>query len=223
VIDPGHGGKDPGAIGRRGLREKHVVLEIAKALHQIIRQRLPEYRVIMTRERDRFVSLGKRAHIANKHRARVFISIHANASPNRTARGIETWYLSFAANERAKRIAARENNMSTGGLSELERILLDLRETERINQSAILAGITQTELVKRAKAHYQHLPSRGVEGAPFIVLLNTSMPSILVEVAFVSNKYDERLLRRRSYQRTLAEGIFRGIHKYLANTMVRAE
>lgn len=220
VIDPGHGGKDPGAIGPGGIREKTVVLRIAKALRNVIRESLPSYRVVLTRERDVFVPLGKRARIANSKGAHVFISIHANASTNRRARGIETWYLSFAANERAQRRAARENNMSTKELSDLQRILLDLRQTDRINQSAILAGLTQAALVKRVKAHYKQAPGRGVEGAPFVVLLNTSMPSILVEVAFVSNKRDVRLLRKQSYQRALAEGIFAGIRKYLQEARV---
>ncbi len=224
VIDPGHGGKDPGALGPGGIREKTVVLRIAKALRDVIRKELPSYRVILTRERDVFVPLGKRARIANKQGAHVFISIHANASKNRQARGIETWYLSFSANERAQRRAARENNMSTKELSDLQRILLDLRQTDRINQSAILAGLTQAALVKRVKAHYRRVPGRGVEGAPFVVLLNTTMPSILVEVAFVSNKRDARLLRKQSYQRALAEGIFTGIRKYLQEAkMVRAQ
>lgn len=224
VIDPGHGGKDPGALGPGGIREKTVVLRIAKALRDVIRKELPSYRVILTRERDVFIPLGQRARIANKQGAHVFISIHANASKNRQARGIETWYLSFSANERAQRRAARENNMSTKELSDLQRILLDLRQTDRINQSAILAGLTQAALVKRVKAHYKRVPGRGVEGAPFVVLLNTAMPSILVEVAFVSNKRDARLLRKQSYQRALAEGIFTGIRKYLQEAkMVRAQ
>ncbi len=224
VIDPGHGGKDPGAIGPRGLAEKTVVLQVAKALRRVMRQALPQYRVVLTRERDVFISLTGRAKIANKHHAKMFLSLHLNASKQRRVRGIETWYLSFAANERAKQTAARENNMSTQQLSELERILLDLQETDRINQSAILAGVTQAELVKHLSARYTKIPNRGVDGAPFMVLLHTSMPSILVEIAFVSNPQEEKRLRSRKYRQALAQGIFRGIRKYLRHhAMVKAE
>lgn len=223
VIDPGHGGKDPGASGPGGLQEKTVVLQVAKALRQVIRKALPYYRVILTRERDVYIPLVKRARIANQQQAQVFISLHANASKRRHARGIETWYLSFAANERAQQIAARENSMSTSQLSDLQRILRDLQETDRINQSAILAGLTQTALVKHMSAYYNEIPSRGVEGAPFVVLLHTSMPSILVEIAFVSNPLDEKHLRSRPYQQKLAQGIFRGVRQFLENSAIKAE
>lgn len=215
IIDPGHGGKDPGAIGPDGLQEKAVVLRVAKELRYLFRRHLPQYRVMLTRDRDVFIPLGKRARLANRHRAHLFISIHANSSKRRQVDGIETWYLSFAANDRAKRLAARENQMSEAELSDLEIILRDLRETDRINQSAILASTTQTVLVEHVASQYRGIRNRGVDGAPFVVLLHTSMPSILVETAFISNRRDERRLRSRAYQRTLAQGIFRGVRQYL--------
>jgi N-acetylmuramoyl-L-alanine amidase len=223
VIDPGHGGKDPGAVGPRGLHEKAVVLQVAKALQQVIRKELPHYRVILTRDQDVYVPLVERARIAERERAQVFISLHANASRKRDARGIETWYLSFAANERAQETAARENNMSTSQLSDLERILLDLQETDRINQSAILAGMTQNALVDHLSERYEAIPNRGVEGAPFVVLLHTSMPSILVEIAFISNPLDEKRLRSGQFQQALAQGIFQGVRQFLQHAMVKAE
>jgi N-acetylmuramoyl-L-alanine amidase len=131
VIDPGHGGKDPGAIGPHGLQEKTVVLQVAKELQHVIRKELPHYRVVLTRDRDIYVPLTDRAQLANRQQAQVFISLHANASRKRHTRGIETWYLSFAANERAQQTAARENNMTTSQLSDLERILLDLQESHQ--------------------------------------------------------------------------------------------
>jgi len=224
VIDPGHGGKDPGAIGSGGLQEKQVVLQVAKELRKIIRRNLPQYRVVMTREDDVFVSLTERTQIANTNRADVFISIHANASARRKVRGIETWYMSFAANsERAQRIAARENNMSTSQLSELERILRDLQETDRVNQSALLAGMTQASLVSHIERRNSAVPNRGVDGAPFMVLLRTSMPSVLVEIGFVSNPKEAKQLRNHAYQKTLAQGIFKGVHDFLGKSVTQAE
>ncbi len=224
VIDPGHGGKDPGAIGPQGLQEKNVVLQVAKELRQIILKALPQYQVILTREEDVFLPLSDRAKIANKRKADVFISIHANASDRRKVRGIETWYLSFAANtERAKRIAARENNMSTRQLTELQRILQDLHETDRINQSALLAGMTQASLVSHMETRYSTVPNRGVDGAPFMVLLRTSMPSVLVEIGFVSNPQEEKQLRQPAYQKSLAQGIFAGMHEFLRTSVVKPE
>jgi N-acetylmuramoyl-L-alanine amidase len=116
-LDPGHGGHDPGALGPTGLEEKTVVLQVAKELRQLIQQEMPQYRVVLTRDQDVFVPLAERARMANEQQAQVFISIHANSSAHRQASGIETWYLSFAASARAKKIAARENMMSEQQLS----------------------------------------------------------------------------------------------------------
>jgi N-acetylmuramoyl-L-alanine amidase len=223
VVDPGHGGKDSGAVGPRGLMEKTVVLQIAKALRQLIRATLPHARVILTRETDRFIPLKRRAEIANQHKAQLFISIHANSSANQKASGIETWYLSFAANEQAQQIAARENQMQETQLSALEIILQDMQQTDRINQSAMLADMAQMSLVRHLAEQYDGIIDRGVDGAPFVVLLHTAMPSILVEVSFMSNLRDEKRLGNRTYQRTLAQGIFRGIHKYLQATVVAVQ
>lgn len=223
VIDPGHGGKDPGAVGPGGLQEKTVVLRLAKELRSLFHRHLPQYRILLTRDRDVFIPLHKRARLANHQRAHLFISIHANSSQRRQVDGIETWYLSFAANDRAKRIAERENQMSESELSDLEIILRDLRETDRINQSAVLASTMQTILVKHVASQYRGIRNRGVDGAPFVVLLHTTMPSILVETAFISNPRDERRLRSRAYQRTLARGIFRGVRQYLQTTIAASE
>ena len=219
-LDPGHGGHDPGALGPTGLEEKTVVLQVAKELQQLIQQEMPQYRVVLTRDQDVFVPLAERARMANEYQAHVFISIHANASPHHEASGIETWYLSFAANARAKHIAARENRMSEQQLSSLERILRDLRETDRINQSAVLAQSTQSALAEHLAAHYPGVLPRGVEGAPFAVLHRTAMPSILVETAFISNPQEEARLRTTQYQRALAKGMLRGLRQFLQTTVV---
>jgi N-acetylmuramoyl-L-alanine amidase len=219
-IDPGHGGHDPGAIGPSGLEEKTVVLHVAKALRQLIQQEMPQYRVVLTREHDVFLPLAERARMANAQQAQVFISIHTNSSPHREASGVETWYLSFAASARAKKIAARENMMSEQQLSILELILRDMHETDRINQSAVLALSTQQALAEHLAAHYPGVIRRRVEGAPFAVLHRTTMPSVLVETAFISNPHEEARLRTPQYQRALAQGILRGLRQFLQTTIV---
>jgi N-acetylmuramoyl-L-alanine amidase len=219
-IDPGHGGHDPGALGPTGLAEKIVVLQVAKELRQLIQQEMPQYRVVLTRDRDVFVPLAERTRMANEQQAQVFISIHANSSPHREASGIETWYLSFGASARAKKIAARENMMSEQQLSTLELILRDLHETDRINQSAVLAQRTQSALAEHMTAHYPGVIPRGVEGAPFAVLHRTMMPSVLVETAFISNPQEEARLRTTQYQRALAKGMLRGLQQFLQTTVV---
>jgi N-acetylmuramoyl-L-alanine amidase len=219
-IDPGHGGHDPGALGPTGLAEKTVVLQVAKELQQLIQQEMPQYRAVLTRDQDVFVPLAERARMANEQQAYVFISIHANSSQHHEASGIETWYLSFAASARAKKIAARENMMSEQQLSTLELILRDLRETDRINQSAVLAQSTQSALAEHMAAHYPGVVPRGVEGAPFAVLHRTTMPSVLVETAFISNPQEEARLRTAQYQRALARGMLRGLRQFLQTTVM---
>lgn len=221
VIDPGHGGHDPGAIGPTGLLEKTVVLQIARALRQRLQQEFPKYRVVLTRDKDVFIPLGQRVQIANEHQALVFISIHANSSTNRDARGIETWYLSFGASARAKQIAARENRLAeSASTTALERILHDMHETDRINQSAALARTIQHAVVVQAAAHYPDVVPRGVEGAPFVVLHRTEMPSILVETAFISHPEEEARLRSPHYHRVLAQGIVQGLRQFLQTAVV---
>ena len=221
VVDPGHGGKDPGALGPNGVHEKTVVLQVAKTLRQLIHKHMPRYRVIMTREEDVFVPLTERTKLANDNQAEVFLSIHANASNRHSVRGIETWYFSFEAKtERAQYIAARENNMSLNQLSGLERILRDLHETDRINQSALLAGATQKAMVETLTRQDKKIPNRGVDGAPFIVLLHTQMPSILVEIGFLTNQSEATQLQRESYQNALAQGIFQGLHTFLNKSVM---
>jgi N-acetylmuramoyl-L-alanine amidase len=219
-IDPGHGGHDPGALGPTGLEEKTVVLQVAKELRQLIQQEMPQYRVVLTREQDIFVPLIERARMANEQQAQVFISIHTNSSPHREASGIETWYLSFPASARAKKLAARENMMSEQKLSTLALIWRDLHETDRINQSAILAQNTQSALAEHMAAHYPGVMPRGVEGAPFVVLHRTTMPSVLVETAFISNPQEEARLRTSQYQRALAKGLLQGLRQFLQTTVV---
>src|SRR3990167_5960812 len=190
VIDAGHGGKDPGAIGKRGLQEKDVVLKIAKGLKETLVSELGA-EVIMIREDDKFIPLEERTAIANTKEADIFISVHANASFNRRASGVETYYLNLTNDEAAIRVAARENAVSTKKMSDLQYILNDLMKTAKTNESSRLAAKVQGSLVSSLKAKYSDVKGNGVKGAPFYVLVGTHMPSILVEVCFISNPKEE--------------------------------
>jgi N-acetylmuramoyl-L-alanine amidase len=214
VIDPGHGGKDPGAIGRGGLREKTVVLKIAKALEKKLKKELG-LETVLTRRGDRFVSLDERTAIANTRKADLFVSIHANASRRGGARGIETYVLNFATDEKSMALAARENAISTKKLSDLQYILYDLMRTAKIGESRTLAEHTQRSIYQRLRTKYPGIRNLGVKEAPFYVLIGANMPSILVEVSFISNRTEERRLRDDRYLEELASGIMEGIEKYV--------
>lgn len=217
MIDPGHGGKDPGAIGRDGLTEKEVVLDIGLRLRQLIRERMGKT-VIMTREDDTFIALDDRTLIANSKNADLFISIHANAHPQRSIRGVEIYHLGRSSDRRAMAVAARENNISLRSLGRLDRsvkaILFHLGREYNINQSQELAHHTRQSFKTTMNTRYDTV-DLGVKRAPFYVLLNSNMPSILAEVAFISNTVEERLLQQSRYRQTIAESLFQGISSYL--------
>lgn len=213
VIDPGHGGKDPGAIGRGGLKEKDVVLRIGRILKDKLRRK--GYHVMMTRDKDTFIPLEERTAFANTKEADLFISIHANASPRREASGIETYYLNLTTDEEAIRVAARENATSGKKMSDLQFILYDLMQTSKINESSKLASLVQTSLISTIRRRYSVVHDLGVKQAPFYVLIGANMPSILVEVSFISNPREERRLRDPKYLEALAEGIMKGIERYI--------
>ncbi|HLC18390.1 MAG TPA: N-acetylmuramoyl-L-alanine amidase [Thermodesulfobacteriota bacterium] len=215
VIDPGHGGKDPGAIGRSGLEEKEVTLKISELLREKLSKKLGSAEIIMTRDTDVFIPLEERTAIANKVDADLFVSVHINASPRRAASGIETYILSRAKDEEARRLAARENATTAGALSDLEFILADLIKTAKTNDSMRLAASVQENLVDGLKTRYRGINSNGVKGAPFYVLVGTRMPSILVEVSFISNPTEERRLKDPRYLSTVVEGIASGVIAYI--------
>ena len=214
VIDPGHGGKDPGAIGKRGLKEKDVTLKISKLLKKELQKRL-NAKIILTRERDVFIPLEERTAIANSKKADLFVSIHVNASPRRRASGVETYFLGLTTDREAMRIAARENATTTKAMSDLEYIIYDLVRTAKTNESSRLASFVQESLVGRLKKGYRDIKSNGVKGAPFWVLIGTNMPSILVEVSFISNPVEEKRLMDERYLKKIAEGISTGILRYI--------
>ncbi len=214
VIDPGHGGRDPGAIGPTGLREKDVVLKIAKKVAARLKKDLG-VRVLLTRDKDRYVSLEQRAEIANKAHADLFISIHVNASPNRRAYGIETFYLNTTDDRYAIRLAARENTGSEKSIGDLQFILADLVTKSNVDDSRRLAKAVQSNVVARTRKKYSKVKDLGLKHALFYVLIGVRMPSVLVESAFISNRREEKRLRSNAYLDTLSDGIVRGVRSFV--------
>ena len=216
VIDPGHGGHDPGAMSPSGTREKDIVLQIGLKLAQKVREELG-IDVVMTRSTDVFIELQERTAIANKVGADLFVSVHANASLNRAASGIETYYLNLAKTTKAAELAAKENGTTLEKVSLLQAVLFDLMANYKLNDSAHLANEVQKALHKKALTGYPTVKNLGVKQGPFYVLVGATMPSILVETAFVSNERDELKLKDPQYQDLTAEGILSGIKGYLAS------
>ncbi|MGC8578423.1 MAG: N-acetylmuramoyl-L-alanine amidase [bacterium] len=212
VIDPGHGGHDPGAIGPNGIMEKNITLKIGTMLANKLRDM--GFDVIMTRDRDVFIPLEERTAIANMSNADLFISIHANASLSRRTKGITTYYLSPTHDRASMLVAARENATSTKKLSDLQLILEDLMKTAKINESALFADDVQKSMVESLKRDDYNTPDLGVRSAPFFVLMHADMPSILVETSFITNPTEERLLEEKRYEEAIVDGIVKGILKY---------
>ncbi len=217
VIDPGHGGHDTGTIGPHGLMEKDVCLDVALRLGRLIEQKLPGAEVIYTRKDDTFVSLEERTAIANEAHADLFISIHANASRDPDARGIETYYLNFATSPESMDVAARENATSQESLHNLQDLIQKIARNEKVEESKELAGDIQDTLSQRMQLVSHQERNRGVKKAPFVVLIGANMPSVLSEISFVSNPNDERLLRKPLQRQRIAEGLYRGISSYLGS------
>ena len=215
VIDPGHGGKDPGATGPSGLMEKDVVLDIAKRLRDLVQQE-PQWRVALTRDTDVFIPLEERTAMANSGGADLFVSIHANAAERADAHGIETYFLDFASDEQSLRVAARENATTLSKVSDLQLILRDLLMTSKRNESSLLAGSVQQALVQAPGG--KNGRDLGVKHAPFLVLMGAEMPAILVETGFISNPGEERKMADPKYRAQAARAIFEGIKEYLAST-----
>jgi N-acetylmuramoyl-L-alanine amidase len=215
VIDAGHGGKDPGAIGPSGIMEKDVVLDIARRLRDLMRQER-QWRVTLTRDTDVFIPLEERTALANAKGADLFVSIHANSAERPEAHGIETYFLDLASDEQSMRVAARENATTVSKVSDLQRILQDLQMTSKRNESSLLAGSVQQALVQVPKGG-KNGRDLGVKHAPFVVLMGAGMPSILVETGFISNPGEERKLADPKYRGQAARAIFEGIKEYLAD------
>jgi N-acetylmuramoyl-L-alanine amidase len=221
VVDAGHGGKDPGAIGPSGVYEKTVTLKLAKALSKELTRQIG-CEVVLTRSGDIYLPLEERTAIANKVGADLFISLHANANKNRKAYGIETYYLNFSKNDKAAAVAARENGTSLKQVSDLELILFDLMANAKINESSRLATEIQESLVQRISKKYSNVRDLGVRQGPFYVLLGATMPSVLVETAFISNPREEKRLTSSAFQKSAAEAIARAIKNYAVNNKMIA-
>jgi N-acetylmuramoyl-L-alanine amidase len=213
VVDAGHGGKDPGAIGPRGTKEKDVTLALARVLAKRLKQEFG-CQVVLTRDKDVYLALEERTALANRIGADLFISIHANASKNRSVRGVETYYLNFSKNDKAAAVAARENGTSLKQVGDLEMILFDLMANSKINESSRLAAEIQSSLVGNLGRHYSEIKDHGVRQGPFYVLLGATMPSVLVETAFLSNKIDEGRLKSSKFQGRAADAIVAGVKKF---------
>lgn len=212
VVDAGHGGKDPGTHAG-SLREKDIVLDIARKVRDELTA--AGFEVIMTRDRDVFVPLEKRAFIANDSGADLFLSIHANAARSRRAQGLETFYLNLADSPEAEEVAARENATAKVRMADMPKLIEQIMNNNRIDESRELAGAMQQAMSRRVLGKVDHPLNRGVKTAGFHVLLGAKMPAILVEVGFVSNRTEAKLLRTDSHRKKLATAIAEGVEFYL--------
>lgn len=214
VIDPGHGGKDPGTYVKGGTKEKYVVLKLAKVLAEKIESRLG-CEVILTRNRDVFVPLERRTAFANMKKADLFISLHINAHKQRGVHGLETYFLNMATDERAVMVAARENATSEKNISDLQAILNDLMLNTKISESSKLAYEVQRGMLSKARKRYKKVKDLGVKQAPFYVLIGAEMPAVLIETGFITNPTEKKRLTSQKYLEVLADGIAAGIDGYI--------
>ncbi len=217
VIDAGHGGRDPGAIGPGGTREKDVALSVAKKLGGYINEHLPEIDVVYTREDDTFVGLEDRGSIANEAEGDLFISLHSNASSNTRAQGTEVYFLGQAKTQEALEVMKRENRVvrfededeRSEELSEQQLLIYELTNSGYLASSEVFSGKMDQQFSERARRI-----SRGVYQAPFIVLYHASMPAVLVEMGFISNPQEEQFLNSEYGQAIIASAIFRSVREY---------
>jgi N-acetylmuramoyl-L-alanine amidase len=215
VIDAGHGGHDPGTIGRGGLQEKDLVLDVALRLERLIRSEIRDAEVILTRATDVFIPLDERTAIANAKGADLFLSIHANSSRNSRARGIETYFLNLAMNPHAEEVAARENAISEATIKDLQNLARAITLNSKIDESRDFATSVQRAMVDSLRPHYPAVHDRGVHTAPFYVLIGANMPSVLAEIAFVSHPEEERLLKQGGFRDRIARSLLEGVRGYL--------
>jgi N-acetylmuramoyl-L-alanine amidase len=216
VIDAGHGGHDSGTIGPGGLEEKDVVLDVALRLGRLLKQRLGAD-VIYTRSDDTFIPLETRTAIANQAQADLFISIHANSSPDTDARGVEVYYLSFTSSADALEVAARENATSDESIHQLSDLVKKIALQDKISESREFAADVDQSLYAGLDQGNPGLKDRGVKKAPFVVLIGANMPSILAEISFLTNPDDAAELRQPRYRQRIAEALYRGVATYVSS------
>ncbi len=212
VIDAGHGGHDPGAQAN-GVVEKDLVLDVSLRLQKLL-QKQPGMDVVLTRSTDEFIPLEERTAIANRAGADLFLSIHANASSRKDARGLETYFLNFATNPEAEAVAARENATSSHSMGQLPEILKAIALNAKLAESRELATMVQTSMVRRLKAQSRSVRDLGVKQAPFVVLIGAQMPSVLAEISFVTNRADASTLKQAGNRQRIAQALFDAILKY---------
>lgn len=212
VIDPGHGGRDPGTIAR-GLTEANLTLDVALRLEKLLQKELG-IEVVLTRRTDVYVPLEERTAIANRHNADLFLSIHANSSRNNSAKGIETYFLSFASSPEAEELAARENSASEREMHQLPDIIKAISLNNKLDESRDLANMVQEALVATLKKSNKDVRSRGVKKAPFVVLIGAAMPSVLAEISFITNKQELQLLKTAAYKERIAQALYQAVLRY---------
>jgi N-acetylmuramoyl-L-alanine amidase len=212
VIDPGHGGHDPGAQVR-GLDEADLTLDVALRLEALLKKE-PGLEVVLTRRTDVYLSLEERTEIANREGADLFLSIHANTSRNVSASGVETYFLSFAGSPDAEAVAARENSSHIGEMNKLPDLIRAITLNNKLDESRDFAGMVQEALVTRLRRSNASLSNRGVKKAPFVVLIGAEMPSVLAEVSFMTNKKDLQLLKTATYKQRIAEALHAAVMRY---------
>jgi N-acetylmuramoyl-L-alanine amidase len=219
VLDAGHGGKDPGAIGYRKSKEKDLVLPITLQLGKLINEHMPDVRVVYTRQKDVFIPLWKRTKIANDVDAKLFISVHCNSNNSRRPSGFETYFLSSEKDEKAKGVVLKENSAvefedknDQQRYEGLNFILATMLQSVNVKRSQFLATTIQSSLELKLKK--LGMSNRGVKQGPFWVLVGATMPNVLVESGYISNGHEEKLLKEKTTQRKIAEGVFAGIKKY---------
>ncbi len=216
VIDPGHGGRDGGARGVQGLKEKDVVLDVAKRLKSLIEKDMPWIDVKLTRDGDKYISLEQRTALANTMEADLFFSIHANASRKRgRSSGIETYFMNFASDKEAEELAGKENAYSQLNQAKLTGLLKQITLNNKKEESRELARFVQTNLYRNTKPVNRYAQNRGVRSAPFVVLIGANVPSVLVEISFIDHAVEGKLLLTSGYRDRIARGLLGGIKAYV--------
>jgi N-acetylmuramoyl-L-alanine amidase len=213
VLDPGHGGKDPGAIGEGGVAEKDIVLSVAKKLAAKLKMAMG-IEVVLTRTDDQYIPLEDRTAVANAQDADLFISLHMNASPNGDAKGVETYFLDNTTDEASMRLAARENATSRKNVSDLQFILSDMTQNLKLEDSVTLAHSLQGALVGTMGNHLREIKDLGVKRALFYVLVGARMPSVLVEMFFITNREEGRAMSQGKFQDSVVDSLYDGIQQY---------
>jgi N-acetylmuramoyl-L-alanine amidase len=219
VIDAGHGG-EPGTTAESGITEKEITLDLALRLRRLLKN--APFKVLLTRETDRAMSLEKRVSFANENKADLFLSIHANWMEPHSIRALETYYVGPTDDPAALKLVSRENRDSGYSLSDYKRIIEKIYVDARRDESRALAKTMQAQLFRALKPSNPSLENRGIKTAPFVVLIGTQMPAILMEVACLSNEDEAELLTKENYRENIAEALARGIRAY-ANSLKAPE